>query len=56
MERREFIKYSAMAAGAMAMPNILKAGSKEKVRMGFIGVGNRGTQLLHIFMKNPKVG
>ena len=55
MERREFIKYSAMAAGAMAMPNILKAGSKEKVRMGFIGVGNRGTQLLHIFMKNPKV-
>ena len=55
MERREFIKVSAMAAGAMAMPNILKAGSKEKVRMGFIGVGNRGTQLLHIFMKNPKV-
>jgi len=55
MERREFIKYSAMAAGALAVPNILRAGSKEKVRMGFIGVGNRGTQLLHIFMKNPKV-
>ena len=55
MERREFIKCSAMAASAMAMPNILMAGSKEKVRMGFIGVGNRGTQLLHIFMKNPNV-
>ena len=55
MERREFIRYGAMAAGAMAVPNILKAGSREKVRMGFIGIGNRGTQLLHIFMKNPKV-
>jgi len=55
MERREFIKVGAMAAGALAVPNILKAGSKEKVRMGFIGVGNRGTQLLHIFMKNPNV-
>ena len=56
MERREFIKASAMMAGAMAVPNILRAqGSKTKVRMGFIGVGNRGTQLLHIFMKNPLV-
>ena len=56
MERREFIKSGVMAAGAMAVPNILRAqGSKTKVRMGFIGVGNRGTQLLHIFMKNPLV-
>jgi len=56
MQRREFIMASAMAAGAMATPNILRAqGSKGRVRMGFIGVGNRGTQLLHIFMKNPLV-
>ena len=56
MERREFIKASAMVAGAMAVPNILRAqGSRGRVRMGFIGVGNRGTQLLHIFMKNPLV-
>ena len=55
MERREFIKYGIAAAGVAAMPNILRAGSKERVRMGFIGVGNRGTQLLHIFMKNPRV-
>ncbi len=55
MERREFIKAGMLAASAAAVPNILKAGSKEKVRMGFIGVGNRGTQLMHIFMKNPKV-
>ena len=56
MQRREFIKSGAMAAGAMAVPNILGAqGSKSRVRMGFIGVGNRGTQLMHIFMKNPLV-
>lgn len=55
MKRREFIKTGVLAAGAAAVPNILKAGSKEKVRMGFIGVGNRGTQLMYIFMKNPTV-
>ena len=55
MERREFIKYGIAAAGAAAMPNILRAGSKERLRMGFIGVGNRGTQLMHIFMADPRV-
>lgn len=28
-------------------------GANEKIRMGFIGVGNRGTQLLHMFMEQP---
>ena len=37
------------------VPNIVKSGAKDRVRMGFVGVGNRGTQLLHIFMKNPAV-
>ena len=46
MTRREFVLGSAALAAA---------GSRERVRIGFIGVGNRGTQLLHIFMKNPKV-
>ena len=56
MQRREFIKSGVMAAGAMAVPNILGAqGSSGRVRMGFIGVGNRGTQLMHIFMKDPLV-
>lgn len=44
MERREFIKQSTMAAAAFT---ILPAGSlfaanKDKVRMGYIGVGERG--------------
>ena len=56
MQRRDFIRSGAMAAGVMAVPNMLRAqGSKARVRMGFIGVGNRGTQLMHIFMKNPLV-
>ena len=53
MNRREFLKVGGLAA--VVTPNILRAGSRERVRMGFIGVGNRGTQLLHIFMKNPRV-
>ena len=28
-------------------------GANDKVRVGFIGVGNRGTQLLHLFMEQP---
>ena len=55
MDRREFIKAGTVAASTVAMPGLFAAGSDKKVRMGFIGVGNRGTQLLHIFMKNPKV-
>jgi predicted dehydrogenase len=56
MERREFLTVGAMAAGAMVTPNILRAqGSRNRIRMGFIGVGNRGTQLLHLFMQNPLV-
>ena len=56
MERRQFIKLGTMLAGATAAPNILRAGaSGQKVRMGFIGVGNRGTQVLHLFMNFPDV-
>ena len=55
MKRRDFIKSGSVVAGAMSMPGLWAAGCEKKIRMGFIGVGNRGTQLLHIFMKNPKV-
>jgi predicted dehydrogenase len=30
-------------------------GANEKIRVGFIGVGNRGSQLLQIFMEQPDV-
>ena len=53
MQRREFIK---AGAAAVAMPAILRAAAADqKIRMGFIGVGNRGTQLMHLFMNFPDV-
>jgi predicted dehydrogenase len=30
-------------------------GANDKIRMGFIGIGNRGSQLLELFMKNKDV-
>ena len=61
MSRRDFMKKSAMAAAPIAlaglgMPLAKPAfGAKEKIRMGFIGIGNRGSQLLKLFMSNPDV-
>ena len=56
MNRREFIKTGSFAAGAAAVPTILRAeAAGQKIRMGFIGVGNRGTQVLHLFMNFPDV-
>ncbi len=56
MNRREFVKGSACAGLSLAVPSILQAANKgQKVRMGFIGVGNRGTLLLHTFMKHADV-
>ncbi|NJN26395.1 MAG: Gfo/Idh/MocA family oxidoreductase [Cyclobacteriaceae bacterium] len=58
--RRKFITASATTAAAMTIGGKLVAspftlGKKapvDKVRMGFIGVGNRGSQLLNLFMQN----
>ena len=61
--RREFItKLTLTAAGVslgasvFPVPNIVSGsvlGANEKIRVGFIGVGNRGSQLLALFMNNP---
>ena len=53
MQRRDFIKVGAAAAVAPAI--VRAAAAPQKVRMGFIGVGNRGTQVLHLFMRQPDV-
>ena len=39
---------SALSAQSPGAP-----GKKDKIRVGFIGVGNRGSQLLGHFMQNP---
>jgi predicted dehydrogenase len=48
-------------AGATLGVNALSAqepghpGANARIRMGFIGIGNRGSQLLKLFMQNPAV-
>ena len=59
--RREFIAKSAVASAGLILgtntfcslktPAVL--GPNDKIRIGFIGLGNRGSQLLALFMQNP---
>jgi len=54
ISRRDFITKSTIAAVGIrlgAMPGSV-LGANDKIRMGFIGVGNRGSQLLNLFMNN----
>ncbi len=65
--RRNFLKKSTIAAaGLSVIGGVSNAasfpvidtkrrviGANDKIRVGFIGVGNRGTQLLHMFMEQP---
>ena len=52
--RRQFVAGTLAAAGAAAAPRMTRAASaNDKIRMGFIGVGNRGSQLLRLFMMQP---
>jgi predicted dehydrogenase len=61
--RRGFLAKSAMGiAGLTIGSNALSAlnydevrGANDKIRMGFIGIGNRGSQLLNIFLNEPDV-
>jgi len=62
ISRREFITRSGMATAgttlginALSARNLKKVGANDKIRMGFIGIGNRGSQLLNLFMANPEV-
>ena len=58
--RRKFIISSATAAAGISLSNTLisapyvsnKRNFGDKIRVGFIGVGNRGSQLLKLFMEN----
>ena len=58
--RREFITKSSAAVAGVSVGlhafGSVKAsrifGANDKIRMGFIGVGNRGSQLLNLFMEN----
>ncbi len=57
--RREFIAKSAAASAGLILGGKTLAtsrgnrilGANDKIRMGFIGIGNRGSELLALFMK-----
>jgi predicted dehydrogenase len=58
--RREFIAKTTLAATGLSLGlnsvsanGLIKPGASDKIRVGFIGVGNRGTQLLRLFMAQP---
>jgi predicted dehydrogenase len=61
--RREFItKTGIVTAGVTLGVSSVSAasykrilGSNDRVNMGFIGIGNRGSQLLGLFMKQPDI-
>jgi len=59
--RRDFSKAAVTAAAAGAASTLAPArvlGASDQVRLGFIGVGNRGCQLLKAFLAHPdaKIG
>jgi predicted dehydrogenase len=53
--RRRFLETGVLAATAAGLTRRAAAASADRVRVGFIGVGNRGDQLLDAFAKQPDV-
>ncbi len=54
--RRQFLKTGATTSAFLMAPALLHSQNiNDKIRVGFIGVGNRGTGLMHRFMQNNDV-
>lgn len=61
--RRDFIAKSTLTVSGIGVglntlgssELIRTIGANDKIRMGFIGIGNRGSQLLELFMQNKDV-
>jgi predicted dehydrogenase len=61
--RRDFITKSTLTIGGISAginafsssETTRFSGANDKIRMGFIGIGNRGSQLLELFMQNKDV-
>ena len=51
--RRDFTKTVIMAGATTALGAVRAAGANDRVRLGFIGVGNRGDQVLDAFLTQP---
>ncbi|MBI5393748.1 MAG: Gfo/Idh/MocA family oxidoreductase, partial [Verrucomicrobia bacterium] len=64
LTRRDFLKTAAAAAGAIAAPNLIPASAlgldgavapSERIVLGAIGIGNRGTYVLGCFLEEEDV-
>jgi predicted dehydrogenase len=53
LSRRDFTKTLIMAGATTALGAVRAADANNRVRVGFIGVGNRGDQVLDAFLKHP---
>ncbi|MBI4664683.1 MAG: Gfo/Idh/MocA family oxidoreductase [Verrucomicrobia bacterium] len=53
MNRREFSKTIMLAGATTAVGSKRAWGANDRVRVGFIGLGNRGDQVLDAFLKQP---
>jgi predicted dehydrogenase len=51
--RRDFTKTVAVAGTSVALNSLAAAGANDRIRLGFIGLGNRGDQVLDAFLKHP---
>lgn len=52
--RRDFTKTLILAGATTALGATRAAGSNERVRLGCIGLGNRGDQVLDAFLTHPE--
>lgn len=53
LTRRDFTKTLILAGATTALGSIRAADANSRVRLGFIGLGNRGDQVLDAFLKHP---
>src|ERR1700752_2972400 len=54
--RRDFLKHTALGTAALLVyPTSRVLGANDRVRVGMIGVGNRGQDLLHEALSVPSV-
>ena len=51
--RREFTRTLAAVSTTAALSSFRVLGANDRVRLGFIGLGNRGDQVLDAFLKQP---
>src|SRR5437868_10885491 len=50
--RRQFTKTVAVAGATAALSNLRVLGANDRIRLGFIGLGNRGDQVLDAFLEH----